>query len=236
MQTILFMASSYASCEEEFKWALNAESCALDMLDSLYYKLKLFNCEGLNLEKYHNYILFHTILYGMKCPKKMIEGSQVLLKYLFDEESIEKQTELLLLIQDLLINKADTHERDLSNVLETVFSFFYNSRIISKDFLLSWKQNSSSVFIDENLNGILREQWEQNKKYNIDEKFKASVSNFLGYLERNADEEDSSSDDCNEDNSSEDLDQENAESECESQDGGSTEGSDESQSESDDEN
>ena len=91
-----------------------------------------------SIEKYKNYLIVSALLKKLSRPKQQIEENAAVLKYLFDS-SYEKQSELLFIVIEVINN----NYYDLKGKEETVFSYFYNSRILDIDFLIDWKNCSS---------------------------------------------------------------------------------------------
>merc|ERR1711976_1098642 len=107
--------------------------------------LPLFNIktdgEELNLDKYHNYIIFNTMLREITKPLRTIQDSAYVLKHLFDD-SYERQAEVLFYIQDLIVNS----DLDKKRHGEMVFSHFHKFKVLDEDFLVDWKNGSKSIY------------------------------------------------------------------------------------------
>jgi len=81
---------------------IKTEIWANEILRTLDFWINKFTNNDLNIKKYRNYIIFHTLLKGLKNPKKMVViAGSIIRKVFFDDEDKEQQTELLLLIVDL---------------------------------------------------------------------------------------------------------------------------------------
>lgn len=158
-------------------WDYDEECEALDILTRIYVLLSKFKLPDVSLKKYHNYIIVNTLLKKLSRPQKQIDENTVILKYLFDS-SYEKQSELLFIVIEVIMN----NHFDFRGKEETIFSYFYNNRILDIDFQVDWKNGSPKIY-NKNLQNILLYSSE------IDRKFKNKVKNFLNYIEQDQKDE-----------------------------------------------
>ena len=152
-------------------WDYNTECKAIDVLTRFYVLLSKFSSPDYSIEKYNNYLIVSTLMKKLSRPKQQIEENSAILKYLFDS-SYENQSELLFIVIEVISN----NYYDLKGKEETIFSYFYNNRILDLDFLIDWK-NCSPKLYNKDLQSVILYNSE------TDRKFKSLVKKFLGYIE-----------------------------------------------------
>lgn len=171
--------------------------------------LKKFKHKDLDLRKYKNYMMFHTILKGLKNPMTMIKEACFVLRKLFSEE-LDEQIELLCLIQELLLLKPKDRELN-DKEIQTIFSYFYSENALELDFLMAWKNNE---FVHNERFIELREDYHF-LDLGCNTLMKKKVKAFLEYVQKEKESEDSEdeeeSDDEDDDTQSSDEEDEDVE-------------------------